>query len=499
MKEEAIIKRIKSIEWKKGMTRRLTVRLAEHWMLTTLNFKKYFGVDFPDQLMLMQDEIINDYFNKPQFDECVKTLLNKIYESSFSEFYVKQALEQFIFFLEFTKKIKETNLKDLKKEEIIKIHDDFVEKEDKFTAILWIIFLIDDYFSQELERKLKEYLESIGKKDQYDEFLNIILSPEKKSAIFLQTLDILKLADKIKNNKIEKHVIQNEFQSLVKKYSYFSILNFDEEPLGEDYFRNEINKILGNRNINPKTEIERINDQFKQNAEQYKKIIKILENEIELAKLADACHNIAYYRDHRNDIRREGYLYARELYIEIAKRLNMNLANLLFMTRDEIRESLKKEAPIVNDSTLENRKKFSALALIDKKLHFIFDHKTISDLLQLIEPRITVDEFRGVAASPGKVTGKVKIIFNVGKEAQKLKQGNILVTSMTNLDFVPLMSKAAAIVTDEGGLLCHAAIVCREMKKPCIVGTNIATKVLKDDDVIEVHANHGLIKIIKKK
>ncbi len=56
------------------------------------------------------------------------------------------------------------------------------------------------------------------------------------------------------------------------------------------------------------------------------------------------------------------------------------------------------------------------------------------------------------------------------------------------------MSKAAAVITDEGGLLCHAAIVSREMKKPCIVGTKIATKVLKDNDIIEVDANLGTIK-----
>ena len=65
-------------------------------------------------------------------------------------------------------------------------------------------------------------------------------------------------------------------------------------------------------------------------------------------------------------------------------------------------------------------------------------------------------------------------------------------------EYVPLMKKAAAIVTDEGGITCHAAIVSRELNKPCIIGVKIATKVLKDGDLIEVDAEKGVVKVIKK-
>jgi pyruvate,water dikinase len=68
---------------------------------------------------------------------------------------------------------------------------------------------------------------------------------------------------------------------------------------------------------------------------------------------------------------------------------------------------------------------------------------------------------------------------------------------MTNPDYVPYMKIAAAIVTDEGGTTCHAAIASRELKVPCVVGTRIATKILKDGDVVEVDADNGIIRIIK--
>jgi len=70
---------------------------------------------------------------------------------------------------------------------------------------------------------------------------------------------------------------------------------------------------------------------------------------------------------------------------------------------------------------------------------------------------------------------------------------------MTHPEFLPMMRKAVAFVTDEGGITCHAAIVAREMKRPCIIGTKNATKVLKDGDMVEVDAEKGIVKILKKK
>lgn len=87
----------------------------------------------------------------------------------------------------------------------------------------------------------------------------------------------------------------------------------------------------------------------------------------------------------------------------------------------------------------------------------------------------------------------------IANEAKRVKEGEVLLCAMTSPDYVPAMNRAAAIVTDEGGLLCHAAIVSRELEKPCIVGTKIATKILKDGDFVEVDANKGVVNILKRK
>ena len=98
----------------------------------------------------------------------------------------------------------------------------------------------------------------------------------------------------------------------------------------------------------------------------------------------------------------------------------------------------------------------------------------------------------GMPASPGIGVGKVKIVLDLD-DLDKVQKGDILVTKMTNPDMVVTMQKSAAIVTDEGGLTAHAAIVSREMGIPCVVGTQHATAKLKDNEIVTVDGYHGKV------
>lgn len=99
---------------------------------------------------------------------------------------------------------------------------------------------------------------------------------------------------------------------------------------------------------------------------------------------------------------------------------------------------------------------------------------------------------KGLGASPGIGSGKVKNIKDI-TEMDQVKEGDILVTVMTNPDMVPAMKKAAAVVTDEGGRTCHAAIVSRELGIPCIVGAKDASKVLTEGREVTVDATRGVV------
>ncbi|MFP3143862.1 MAG: pyruvate, water dikinase [Caldisphaera sp.] len=100
---------------------------------------------------------------------------------------------------------------------------------------------------------------------------------------------------------------------------------------------------------------------------------------------------------------------------------------------------------------------------------------------------------RGLPASPGIASGSAKIIHTVNEAVEKMKPGDVLVTKMTDPDWVPYMKMASAIVTDEGGMTAHAAIVARELGKPAVVGTGNATTVIKDSTLITVDGSRGVV------
>jgi pyruvate, water dikinase len=99
---------------------------------------------------------------------------------------------------------------------------------------------------------------------------------------------------------------------------------------------------------------------------------------------------------------------------------------------------------------------------------------------------------RGLGAAPGAASGPVRILGSLA-EAGNFVDGAVLVTRMTAPDWVPLMRRAAAIATDSGGMTCHAAIVSRELGIPCVVGTQQATKKLRDDEIVTVDATRGIV------
>jgi pyruvate, water dikinase len=113
---------------------------------------------------------------------------------------------------------------------------------------------------------------------------------------------------------------------------------------------------------------------------------------------------------------------------------------------------------------------------------------------ELDEPHLAAPSplVRGLGAAPGSTSGPVRIISSLS-EAARLCDGDVLVTHMTSPDWVPLMRRAAGIVTDSGGMTCHAAIVSRELGVPCVVGTAEATRKLRDGELVTVDATRGIV------
>ena len=136
----------------------------------------------------------------------------------------------------------------------------------------------------------------------------------------------------------------------------------------------------------------------------------------------------------------------------------------------------------------------------DKKIIFI-NSKNEKDRIKKFlykENNKNTKIIKGTIANKGIERGYVAIVKEIA-DMKKVKFNSIIVTIMTFPEYIPAMKKAKAFITDEGGITCHAAIIAREFKKPCIIGTKIATKVLKDGGLVEVDANKGTIKILDNK
>ena len=196
-----------------------------------------------------------------------------------------------------------------------------------------------------------------------------------------------------------------------------------------------------------------------------------------------------------DDVHRIGMDIQKEILRKIEKQNNLPSQSLKDLLINEFREYLKTgNLP----QGLVRRSKFF-FASYSRRGHKIYSAVFARQILKGLEPKApptTTSELSGQPAFKGKVSGRVRLIKLIN-EAKNLKKGEILVTAMTDPRYLPAMKKAAAIITDEGGITCHAAIVSRELKIPCVVGTKIATQVLRDGQRVSVDANQGLVKIIK--
>jgi len=182
---------------------------------------------------------------------------------------------------------------------------------------------------------------------------------------------------------------------------------------------------------------------------------------------------------------------------EIADRIGLTIKELRFMTSKEIKQALLSDK--VDKEEIKSRVKFS-LYYTTKDTEVYYSGSKAKEIVErYIQKEVTgeVKELKGQCGCRGHAQGPVKII-NVIKDMIKMKAGDILVSISTQPDLLPAMKKAAAFVTDQGGVTSHAAIVAREMNMPCVIATKIATKILKDGDIVEVDADQGIVKIIKK-
>ena len=409
------------------------------------------------------------------------------------------------------KKFKFLNWKKVPISNLINFYNHYIRTNLEVYELGLVLPLLD----YQKETFLTDEIHKFLKTKKADKYFNILTTPLRDTANKQQELALLKILFTIKRiNKLYSlfkefdsdyliDEIRKNYKSVWKKIlkhtnKYAWVYFLYEGPAADPRYFVDILKDFVKRGVDPEKELINHAKEKLNLKNQQEKIINALKPNRYYKNIIKLGREAVFYKPYRRELQSCSYYYMEFLFIEIARRLNVSLRQVRMMLPKEILVALQKNK--IDTDEINKRLKF----LIYKQQHdksTILTGEAAKRFLKNVkkEKLITdVNKIKGSTAYPGKATGTVRVI-NSPSEMNKMKSGDILVSAATSPNLMPAIRQAAAIVTDEGGLTAHAAIVSRELKIPCVVGTKIATKVLKDGDLVEVDAEKGVVKIIKRK
>ena len=285
----------------------------------------------------------------------------------------------------------------------------------------------------------------------------------------------------LKNNPPDD--LKEKLSELQTKYRHLGIYS----PEDHGFTLQAIQKIYEETDANKILEMEQqVND--------HKKSFQDLLAAMDDDRIRDSA-NLINFNVHFRTIRSEklsyGFSLATPMYEYLEQALGYSRTEIGNLTREEVLGFLQ------DDIVPPKRTQQPAMLYIETVGRELTAPELNTFMKEFRMDAKSVESFKGTIAYKGLAKGTAKIIRSVN-ELNKVQPGDVLVSSFTRPEYLPAIGRAVAIVTDDGGITCHTAIVSRELKKPCIIGTKIATKVLHDGDEIEVDATQGVVKIIKK-
>lgn len=362
------------------------------------------------------------------------------------------------------------NFEKYSSQKLIALFKKYLDTQLSWDAYLWYHLWMESFFEKELAKVLS--------KEEYA----VAVDPVKKGTVALEQEDLLRLAVEYKKGKdilsgLKKHVEQ--FGWLVNN-------NYDMTFLDEKYYLDKIKE-----SENPKKGLQELEEHYNTKVQKYIKLLKKYKNNKQLVQLIKSAQESIFFRSFRTERFYQSAFYVQNLLTEIAQRLGITLKEVVYLVPPEIILHLRKNQH-VNKRIIAQRK--NCFAYLPPVTREIVVEKELEELKKnIILFDLESSEIKGATAYPGKVTGKVHMVLDQ-KELIKIQQGDILVCTSTTPGFVPYLHNVAAIITDEGGILCHAAVISREMKIPCIIGTKIATQLLKEGDLVEVDTINGIVR-----
>lgn len=458
------------------------------------------------------------YFSEDDIKKVGKRGLQRLLNKKFVEKRKKESLSATFRVLDHSLWIEAQNLVNLSNVEILKL---YLRQIELIRKVYNYFNLSSPAIALAIEGKIDRlFLQANIPYEEAVEIKGELLQSPEKSTPEIEELELKKIAIKIKENKkLKKFFLQKDCKEIVailqqsfpeydklvelhrRKYDFLQGY-VDFNRFDKLYYLRRLKEFL----ITPKINLQKEIRKYENKAEEIEQAREILTKKYKLEKnllyLLDLSSYFAYHRMEMRVYFTLGLVSLKEILNEIARRMNISTEDVTWILIQENIKFLKSNKK-VSPRVIEERKKFSIHHIEDMKVKLKTGKKAEQWKKIYLPPKdfTGVESVKGQIGNPGVRRGYVKLIIdtpNIIKEMRSMKPGSILVTHNTRPDMIVVCKKAAAIVTDEGGILSHAALVSREFGIPCVIATWNATKVFKDGDLVEVNANNGTVKILKK-
>lgn len=460
--------------------------------------KNFLGMSFGESFCEYKNDKISWGVNLGRWNKLGELILKKLKDKSLEYNILKKesqrvGRETIILTDELLKK----NLSELSKESL----SSYIKKLHQLSAELscyGFIPVASDFYHFLLSSEIKKIIQArIKDKTLVNDYVQKLISHTEESFSEDENKSILQITTVIKdkisyNNKLVKDLIKEH----KRKFCWLTY-GYQGPAMTEEYYISEIKQTLTN-NKSLSDQIKSITSSRKDLRKKQKELVKSLNLNSDELYIIDAARAFLYLKSYRMEIRHKSNYVCDLLLEEISKRSKVSIRELRYCTPEEIEQIIKDgEKP----SELKDRLHYCVYVIKDSNKLILTGIKAkiyLTDILMKEETLTDISRIHGQAASLGLARGYAKIVKSIS-DIYKVNDGDILVAIETVPDYIPAMKKAAAFVTEQGGITSHASIVAREMKKPCLIGTKIATKVFKDGDYLEVNVNEGYVARLENK
>jgi len=499
------------------------------------------GQAYQHQACVYQDYHLWFYFDKQDAYEVGEHLVDKFEtDIDFME-EVNEKIRSFADQLVKTvAKVPETNLEKLSADKLWQYYQDHEDTHLEYYQWGWIP-VAADMFGDNLTNRGKKILTGLKvPAAKIEEYLSLLTQPEKSSLLKEEADGLMKIGLKVQANPKQLEILKELFRKFKEEdVKFFGLYTHSEE------YETKFSEVVGDlkKQIDPAilndlqahyakyfyTKFIYTEEQGVYNFEHYlKELVRLVNSDSNLAEtMVNSEQAISATLKQKQELteklelspklrrffnawgdfmvtkiyRRYAQLFAlyKTTYFleEIAKRIGVTIKEIRFMTSGEIKKALFNQE--IDKEEIKARVKYSLYYTAKETEIYYSGARAQEIVLKYIqkEQQHDIVELKGQCGCRGQARGRVRII-NVIKDMAKMETGDILVSISTQPDLLPAMKKAAAFITDQGGVTSHAAIVAREMHTPCVIATKIATQVLHDGDEVEVDADNGIVRILKK-